>query len=426
MDWWRTSWRAVIADQLRERWIANTLEFFTIRAPTISDAWHPRVAKEFVAALSGADWELIVGLNAVAAPGSTAVLDALPRLIQRELVAEWSRRDVVTTGRVRGKIDVPRTVVARARTGSSTAHVYRKLERAWNTDENRALAGFLAHAERTARMGLKTLRTRAAWQATIARNVRQLRISLATPPMRFVEPDPAWAVHALRPLTRRRSLLYSSVRGIAQAWADTRAAGSGESLRKALGGWLVPATDDALFETYVASAALEALHGARTWDSFELSPLGFRNRLAEARSVNLRATLSFDASPGRALGRAVPGDYQWIFRTYDGIDLAARRPDVTLHVKGRREITVLLEAKATDANSQYGRDSIYKCLGYLKDFHQIWQDQEPRLVLIFASGVQSTHPLSVRMDRDLLLTSDATLRRDLSAVVTRALALAEV
>jgi hypothetical protein len=246
------------------------------------------------------------------------------------------------------------------------------------------------------------------------------------PPMRFVDPDPAWAVHAGRPLSRRRSTLYASVRAIARAWADSRRASSGEALRNALGGgWLVPASDDALFETYVASAAVEALHGAGEWESFAVSPIGFRSRLADARVGRLAATLTFDASPGRALGRVVAGDYRWIFETYDGLDLAARRPDLTLHVRGNSEITVLFEAKATDANSPYGHDSIYKCLGYLKDFRELWIDQEPQIVLVFASGVQSLHPVQTRVTRDLFLTSDASLRKDLSLVVARALALAE-
>jgi hypothetical protein len=416
----------VISEPLRERWRTNTLEFFTIRAPQIADAWSPRVARELSSALSGADWELIVGLNALNAPRTTRLLRKLPRLIQRELVGDWSRREVTTTGRIRGSIDLRETAVARARIGSPTVVVYRQLERMWNTDENRALAGFLVHAERTARSTLHTLRTRAALQDTVASNLRQLRTGLATPPMRFVDPDRGWAVHARRPVTRRRSTLYASLRNIARGWAESRDAASGEPLRRVLdGGWLAPATDDALFETYVASVAVDALYAAREWDSFRVSPLGIRSRIADARAGKISATLSFDASPGRALGRTVPGDYRWIFETYDGLDLAARRPDMTLHVRGSREVTLLLEAKATDANSQYGRDSIYKCLGYLKDFHELWKDQEPRVILIFASGVESVHPLDTRLGRDLLLTSDASLRDDLDFVIPRVLALAE-
>jgi hypothetical protein len=332
---------------------------------------------------------------------------------------------MTTTGRIRGRVDISETALARARTGSPTTVVYRQLERTWNTDENRALAGFLSHAERTARSSLHVLRTRPALRDTVAGNLRQLRVALAIPPMRLVDPDPAWAIHARRTLTRRRSTLYANVRRIARGWAESREATSGEAVRDVLdGGWLAPATDDALFETYVASAAVDALHAAREWDSFRISPLGIRSRIADARAGRLRATLSFDASPGRALGRAVPGDYRWIFQTYDGLDLAARRPDLTLHVRGKREVTLFLEAKATDANSQYGRDSIYKCLGYLKDFHEIWKDQDPQVVLIFASGVESMHPLESRVKRDLLLTSDASLRDDLALVVPRMIALA--
>jgi len=190
-------------------------------------------------------------------------------------------------------------------------------------------------------------------------------------------------------------------------------------------GWLVPATADALFETFVATAVVEALHGARTWDSFKLSPLGFGPRLLEATGSGVRATVSFDVSPGRAVERTVHGDYRWIFETYEGLDLAARRPDLTLHVEGSHEVAILFEVKATDANSQYGRDSIYKCLGYLKDFHELWNGHDPRVVLIFATGVSSAYPAGKRLQRDLFLTSDASLRQDLVLIVSQALARAE-
>jgi len=401
------------------KWRSETLEFLTTRGPVMVDGWSPRVAKDLARTISGVDWELLVALNAFTASGTTQFLGNLPQLIRRELVGDWSRRDTVTFGRVKGVIDLPATAVARVRSGSPAAISYRKLQRVWDTDENRALAGFLVYAERTARQALQRVKTNAAWQERVVRNLQHIRAALMTPPLRDVQPDAAWAVFARRPLTRRRTTLYEHSRKLAAAWAEGRIAASGEALRGVLGGWLTPAADDAVFEAYVASIAVEALFESRAWDSFRLAPLGFGHRLVEARVGDLRATLSFDASLSRALARSVPGHYRWIFDTYDELDLAARRPDFTLHlsVPGSDECVVLLEAKATDANSQYGRDSIYKCLGYLKDFDRVWGSETPRVVLIFASGVASAIPLAKRLGDDLLLTSDASLLSDIGSVI---------
>jgi hypothetical protein len=410
----------MIQASLREKWQNETLEFFTVRGPKVATDWAPRTAKDLASAIAGADWELLVALNAISAPATSEYLRGLPRLIQRELVADWSRQKVVTLGRVKGQIDVRATGVARAQLGSPAAVAYRKLERIWDTDENRALAGFLMHAERTTRRALQRVGTRAAWQSVLIGNLRQIRTALLTAPLRFVGGDVAWAVYVRRPSERRRSRLYSEFYRLASLWAETREASTGEALRKALGGWLVPATDDGLFETHVASIVVQALYDARAWESFELAPVGFSGRLVKARYGSLTATVSFDSSPSRALGRAIPGDYRWIYETYDGLDLAARRPDVTLHVSaGGDEAVVLFEAKATDANSPYGRDSIYKGLGYLKDFEDMWGPENPRVVLVFASGVESAQPVSKRLSRDLFLTADPSLASDAIAVIER-------
>lgn len=413
----------MIGPDLRARWEERTLEFFTARGAAIADDWTPRTAKDLAASLTGGSWELLVALNVVASPWTASFFRDLPRLVARELRADWSRQDVVTVGRVKGVIDVPKTIVARAALGTPSALAYRKLQRIWDTEENRTVAGFLSYVERTTSGALRATASRPAWQEEVANSLRQLRSALLSPPLRFVQADPQWSQRVHRLPRRRGSRLYEGSRHVAEAWIDARRAVSGEALRATLSSWLRPATDDALFETYVASVVVDVLYGLRDWDAFRIVPLGFGGRVAEAQADDLIVRVSFDASPETALARPVPGEYKWIFETYDGLDIAARRPDLTVQVlRPGREHVVMFEAKATDANSTYGHDSIYKALGYLKDFDAVWGSPTPRVVLVFASGVSSPLPLAYRADRDLLLTADPTFASDVAVVLGDALA----
>jgi hypothetical protein len=408
-------------DLARTRWRQQTLEFLSVRAATMSHEWTPATARTLAEAISGADWELLLGANALSAPHTSEYARLLPRLVQRELQADWSRRVTISSGRIKGLIDYPRTTSERQRSGNVAAFVYRQLDRSWDTPENVTLAGFISHAERVGRAVMRAFDTTSGWRAVLADTTKSLRQALNTAPLRYVAPDPNWSVKPLRSV-RRRSALYAETEQLARAWAFSRRALSGDELRGVLrNGWLIPATDDSLFEIFLLSLLVEALHDARSWDAFQLVPTGLRGRTAEAWLGKSKVTLSFDSGLSRALGRSVPGEYRWIFETYDGLDLAARRPDVTLHVRGASEIVVLFEAKATDANSAYGRDSIYKALGYLKDFEKIWSAFVPKVVLVLAGGVASSQPLSIRLERDLLLTSEPQLEHDIRAVINRAL-----
>jgi hypothetical protein len=423
MDRGRRNARLIEEHQL-QHWRESTLEFFTTRAPEMATNWSPRVVRDLSESVARADWELLIAVNALTQPAVSEYFRRLPRLVERELNANWSRQDVITAGRVKGVVDFEKTARARAHSGSSLTVAYRKLERLWDTDENRAMAGFLAYAERVGRLALRTFGA-GPWQETLASSVRQMRTALVATPLRFVQPDPAWPTFVLQPLRHTRSNLYWQFRQVGRGWARARLASGGAALRETLlGGWLKPATDDALFETFLVSRLVEALYHARDWDTFRISPVGLDTRLVEGTCGDLVATISFDASPSKALGRPVKGHYKWVFDTYDGLDLSARRPDITLQVRALNEVVTFFEAKATDANSQYGRDSIYKCLGYLKDFEAIWEDSSPCVVLCFASGVFSQVPLAARVDRDLILTSDPSLSSDFDTIVGRALALA--
>jgi hypothetical protein len=83
-----------------------------------------------------------------------------------------------------------------------------------------------------------------------------------------------------------------------------------------------------------------------------------------------------------------------------------------------------VEVKATSPNTQYGRDSVVKVFGYLKDFAELWAEevecQYPRAVLLYASGV---FPLINRTEwvaADEVVLSDAdSFGLDIEAILAR-------
>jgi hypothetical protein len=81
--------------------------------------------------------------------------------------------------------------------------------------------------------------------------------------------------------------------------------------------------------------------------------------------------------------------YKQILNAYD-IDGSARRPDILLSAPGPRgALHLIIEVKLTD-DRDYIVESIYKVLGYLADFDQMFAGRpHPHGVLVVWGGVRS-------------------------------------
>ncbi|WP_230178372.1 hypothetical protein [Peribacillus sp. Bi134] len=76
-----------------------------------------------------------------------------------------------------------------------------------------------------------------------------------------------------------------------------------------------------------------------------------------------------------------------------GIPLKSRLPDISLYWQGEdgSKWVNFVEVKYTDVNSQYFRQSLYKVMGYLKDFEKWFKTnkQAPGVTLVIPSGLSS-------------------------------------
>ena len=65
---------------------------------------------------------------------------------------------------------------------------------------------------------------------------------------------------------------------------------------------------------------------------------------------------------------------------------------------------MLLEVKRTE-DDEYRRNSVYKCLAYLRDFSELWpgDDQRPKALLLFPNSLPSVPSAQIR---DLMILGD--------------------
>ncbi len=183
-------------------------------------------------------------------------------------------------------------------------------------------------------------------------------------------------------------------------------------------GWIQPkqegSTDD-LFELYVLISSLNAIeclcneYSSDVKTFYNIIRPGGSRVIAKIKSSDLEIEVTYDRSPKNLFGVAEANSvYRNILSLYTGINGNSRRPDVLVRIKNHdREIRVVIEAKNTDSESSYANDSVYKALGYLKDYEGFWREtQSPKIVLAFPYGVKvkSTNDSSW-LEQDLCLVS---------------------
>jgi hypothetical protein len=287
----------------------------------------------------------------------------------------------------------------------------------WQTADNAAIVGLLTHLLRAGTV--LASREGRGWAARIERANALVERLLRAEPVRHVAPDPYWARHQVSPSLLAKSQFYRSLWRYAHAWRDAATTRDSAALRSVLaGGWLASENDDQMFELFVLSRLVETLHRLGPWHDFSICPPTSESEtILEACQDDLEFQIRYDRAP------PVAGAYSWLFRRYSGVDASARRPDLQITVRqARRSTQTLVEVKATTPNSDYGRDSVYKVLGYLKDYAPLWASEKaityPRALVVFTSAVVPTVPRSQRVAGDeLVLSSHELLDADLEAIV---------
>ncbi len=162
-------------------------------------------------------------------------------------------------------------------------------------------------------------------------------------------------------------------------------------------GWLAPVSSDDLFELYVLVLVMQAVEGELGFGAPSTYGLIQRGRSAVVtyrRPDGVKAEIYFDQVPS-GIFSGCGSEYLQLVRSHTGVTGAERRPDITVRFfAGAVERRVIIEVKETE-DPAYIRDSIYKVLGYLRDFSGIWMglaDQLPKAIIVFPTNVARKHP----------------------------------
>ncbi|HEX8304454.1 MAG TPA: hypothetical protein VF612_06235 [Jatrophihabitans sp.] len=408
------------ADQpaARPLWTAEVLDFLSWRGPAMFGNWSPATVPDLVRMLSARDWEGILVANILASPEFQVMAETAARVIPRELRRDRDHVRVVSTGRLRGRMEPRETIRTRVRRRDPTLWVASRTVDEWQTQANGAMVGFLAHLFRVSTAAADSASLTAS--PLVRRGISQIERLLRTEPLRRVSPDPHWASYEITPWLAAESWLYRTLWSWAAEFRQARAARDSTAVRQALlGGWIASESDDRLFELFALSIVARGLFQREDWHRYELvSSADFSHDAAIlAVSDSYQVEVSFDRKP------PVAGRYGELLAGYAGVDGRGRRPD--LQISTRRDgaaCTTLVEVKATEPNSVYGRDSIVKVFGYLKDFEELWpatmEHRYPKALLLYSGEVGAITSLEERVRVDeLLLCSPATFAAEVSAIL---------
>lgn len=392
----------------REEWTNEILDFLSWRGSVVfADNWTPATVPKLMQVLAARDWETLMLANLLASPRFVGDLRDLARLAPREMEQRRNESVGVSRGRIKGKILARRTLTERVRRADPSIWVTKRVAKEWQTEANQAVAGFLVHLSNASTLILETLGE--SQMPVVVEGLAAVELALRSQPLRHVDPDPQWNTAIIPAALTSKSRFYRLVANWIAELNAARTSRDMTNIRQAvMNGWLRAEDDERLLELFALSQTIRTLHAARQWDEFDLE-VGSAKSLGSLRVVarcgTAQVTVRFDATPG------IAGRYAWILNRYSGIDGRGRRPDLTITTKANGvNRTTLIEAKATNPNSQYGRDSVVKVFGYLKDFEELWASEAdcsyPRCVLLYAQDVNPTVSRSARFELDEVVLSD--------------------
>ena len=324
-----------------------------------------------------------------------------------------------------GSIDWPRTILRRQSTSNAAAFVTRRLDTSYNSSENRVLSAYLgavtrAIDEHQTRGGVlpPTTVEYASWAVAAKKSVYLRDISGA--PLRDYE------------LRRARRHRFSIYREAERLLIEIESLKDEKRLKELMmEGWLLPKSDDALFETLILVRTLKVLFKEiSTGDAkcAKLWPLALgRQEMAAFSGPGTMAKVYYDRSPHTIASHFKLASYKQsqMLRWYDGMESAIRRPDILIeiHREGKSPRWLLVEAKNTSGDSQYARDSIYKVIGYLSDFADLWPTDAPKLksILAIRNGVQCLD-LAAALQEPIVIASIDSFEGMLSSAISTIMA----
>jgi hypothetical protein len=187
--------------------------------------------------------------------------------------------------------------------------------------------------------------------------------------------------------------------------------------------WLAPLSDDDLLELYALILVIDILEhelGFGPPTEYGLTNAG-RSHVAAFRKSQSAVRVYFDQSP---IGFLSCASYQMdILASHDGVRPAPRRPDITVVMEtlGIRRVVFVEVKKSADVS--YLSDSVYKALGYISDFRDLWSSASsyPKVLLLVPENVRPK-PTSSIANMEVVISSSLD-RATVSACLSEAIPL---
>lgn len=347
----------------------------------------------------------------------------LPELIRSASHVTESEIEITRRG-ARGKLLWPQTTRLRVSgRGDAATFVVHKGVKSSDVPENRLLKLFLSNITETVTATSRAVGTRSV-PAELEHLGRSASDALKKPHLREVQ-RVYKATSLMRQRARRnRNRSYGEMAELQSRYdLAFRERKWSFILTLLQGNWLEPINDDNLFELYTLVVVLDVL--AKECGMGEPDRYGLIRRDREAvatfRRGDVRADVYFDQSPVTFTN--IRSEYTTILKDYPDLQGSARRPDITVRFTfgdGTQQYLMLEVKKSED--EKYGRDSVYKVLGYLRDFRELWAGvatEFPKAVLVFPQSV-ARKPNANESNRDLVFVSGNDRPRLAGILVRRA------
>lgn len=320
--------------------------------------------------------------------------EQLPELMRAMSHVAVSQTELSRRG-IRGKVLWPQTIQARAtgRADAATFYINRP-ERSPDTPENRLVSLFLRQVS-----GVISETERLVGTGALLGSTQEIRhhaeVALRSSYLSNVGHENSASALMHQRAQRHRNSRYGRVSDLQEQMDSAIRRNKLQSVAELLrGGWLAPLEDDDIFEVYTLITVMGVLEidlGFGEPIEYGLIRGGRSGATMVAhfhRSDGVQAEMYFDQSPDIIFGGQ--SEYVSILQTY-GLDIARRRPDITLMTKrpDNTERRLLIEVKRT-GDLPYTRASLYRGLAYLRDFRYIWhalQAQSPKIILAFPEAV---------------------------------------
>jgi hypothetical protein len=155
-------------------------------------------------------------------------------------------------------------------------------------------------------------------------------------------------------------------------------------------GVLKPLNRDTLYEVYILLITMTSLNQLG-WRRENLRLIGYgKGAVAQYKHSDTILRIYYQTLPTDFVQNSL---YTELLRKYQ-MDVSLRRPDIILEFQSEKFDFKILEVKRT-RNRQYITESVYKVLGYLKDFERCFLSAKlPHAILVIWEGVETTKDIN--------------------------------